>query len=117
MALFGGSKSNVSNIVETQNAGFSEIAGPAVAIQGEGNAVTLTDQGALAVAQSIVDRALEQVELAGARTAQTVSQSVAAVAEAGRAETENITRDALRYATYAAVAIAALYALGRIFGK
>lgn len=119
MALFGGSKSNVTNLTETQNTGFSEIGGPAVAVQGEGNTIALqqTDLGAIRSAQAIAERSLEQVELAGGRTAETVSEAVRAVAESGRAETENITREALRYGAYAALGLGLFWMVARVWGK
>ena len=90
MGLFSSSKSSTTNITETQNVGFSEIGGPAVAIQGEGNTVQLTDQGALAVAQSIAEDSFDQVEIAGRNAVQSIGQAVEAVAESNREESENL---------------------------
>ena len=90
MGLFSSSRSSTTNQIRTQNAGFSEIGGPAVAIQGPGNRVTLTDQGALDLASDIASGAFEQVELAGSRAGRAVSDAVEAVAESNREETENV---------------------------
>ena len=102
MGLFSSSKSKSSSKTyvntTTQNAGFSEVAGPAISSQGEGNSIAgngnigfrgnsnninVLDGGAIA-------RAFDFAENANTAAQGSVRESVAAVTESARAETENI---------------------------
>ncbi len=90
MGLFGGSKSYTSVDTRTQNVGFSDIGGPALALQGSGNTIMLTDQGALKVAGDIAAQAFGSIDMASKRAAAGIAQAVEAVAESNREESENI---------------------------
>lgn len=100
---FFDSKSTVENRTRTQNAGFSEIGGDAFAL-GDGNSLTLTDQGALDVANNIATQSLRQVELAGQNSVDTVGQAVEAVAESAREESENLVGNFKTVAIMAVIA-------------
>lgn len=87
---FFDSKSTTTNETTTQNTGFSDIGGSAVAIQGTGNRVQFTDQGALKLAGQIADRSFNQVELSNKSAFQGIAQAVDAVSTAAAEESENI---------------------------
>lgn len=110
MGLFSSSKS--SSTTNAQEAGFSEIGGNALAIQGSGNTVRLTDQGALRAAENIARESLRQVELAGTNTVASVSEAVKAVSESSRQETENIVLNATKWGAFALIAWAGFKAFG-----
>lgn len=102
MGLFSSkSKSTTTNYTTTQNAGFSEIGGSALALQGSNNAVSFSDQGAIQAATDIATQSLRQVELAGSNTRATVGEAVKAVTESARAETENIVLTAVKWGAIA----------------
>lgn len=90
MGLFGGSKSYTTVDTRTQNVGFSDIGGPALALQGSGNTIMLTDQGALKVAGDIVAQAFASMDMSSKQAAAGVAQAVEAVAESARDESENL---------------------------
>ncbi len=90
MGLFSSSKSSTSNITTTQNTGFSDVSGPAIAIQGEGNTLNLTDQGALDVASRIAEQSFDAIDVSQANAAEAIGQAVEAVAESAREESENL---------------------------
>ena len=90
MGLFSSSKSSTTNLTTTQNTGFSDVTGQALALQGEGNVVNLTDQGALKVANDIAAQAFDQVDLVNSRASSSIAQAVEAVAESAREESENL---------------------------
>jgi len=88
------SESRTTNTTRTQNAAFSELSGSnAVAIEGEGNTISLSDFGAIGAARDIASQAFDQVELSGKSAAETVSRAVAAVSESNREESENIVNN------------------------
>lgn len=119
------------------NQGFSEIGGAATSINlnitgkqkvGKGGSlvptVNLTDHGALATAQGIVQSALAQLESFGATVGQAISGANAnagaaqagalgLATEAGRSETENVTLNAIKWGALALVA----YFIARSFWK
>jgi len=112
MGLFSGSKrSSTTNTTTAQEAGFSEVSGNAIALQGSGNTVSLTDYGALAAASEIASESLRQVELAGSNARSTVGDAVRAVSESARSETENIVIQGARWAAIVGIAVAAAWGL------
>lgn len=109
------SESNSRTDTTTQNAAFSEIGGAATSLNvkaGKRSVVQALDGGAVAGAldltRATTDAALRQVELAGSRSADLVRESVAAVAEGARSETENVSLTAIKWGALAAVALAAV---------
>lgn len=112
MGLFSSSKSSTTNLTETQNTGFSDISGQALALQGEGNVVTFTDQGAVKFAGQVADRSFDAIEQSAKLSADSVSEAVSAVAESAREESENIIGN---FKTLAIVGIIAYAAVS--FGK
>lgn len=94
----------------TQNAGFSEVSGIAQSLnltfgkKSKGNAVTLTDGGAVARAFDFGSAALKQVEVAGAQSGANIERAIAALAESSRGETENIGVTAIKWAAFAGIA-------------
>lgn len=117
MGLFGGDSTSVTApTTTTQNAGFSEVSGPAVAIQGEGNRVSVTDQGAIDAARDIATRSLTSVERAGANQAAVVKDAIASAAESSREGVENIAVTGIKYGALALGVYAALVAV-RSFAK
>jgi len=119
--FFGGggkeSRTTTTNTTIAQEAGFSEISGQALSVQGDSNQVTLSDFGAISAARDIASESLRQVELAGSNTASTVSKAVQAVAESSRAETENIVIQGAKWAALAVMVFAAAWALKGFAGK
>ena len=114
MGIFGGSKSYTTVDTRTQNVGFSEIGGPAIALQGSGNSIMLTDQGALQVAGDIAAQAFDQVELAGKNAVAAVSQAVEAVAESSREESENLVGNVKTVAILGVIAWAVVQFVKRV---
>lgn len=119
MGIFD-SKSTTSSRTTTQNAAFSEIGGSASSlnldVQGGKKGTTTTnvnvlDGGAIGQAFTFAagaqSEALKQVELAGSRAAGMAKESLAAVSENARSETENVTLTAIKWGAVAAVALAA----------
>lgn len=102
------SKSTTNVSTTTQNAGFSEIGGNAVAVQGSGNNIQLLDQGAVEKAFSFAESVSS---LANASTKGIVEQSIAAVADSRKTESENISGKAITYFAYAAIAGAIAWAI------
>ncbi len=110
------SDSEVTNRTETQNAGFSEIRGPALALHGTGNLLEFTDAGAIEAGREVALAGLEQVELAGQRTSRTVGRAVEAVSESAREETENLVGDMKTVAVYAIVGYLAAVVIRQWWG-
>lgn len=128
-----GSSSRASSSQVSQGQGFSEIAGPATAINlnisaGKKSSVNpiinLTDQGAVRAAQGIAERSVQQVETLGVGLADLIgqafsasqaatSQAIGAAVESQRGEVENL---GLAVAKWGALA-AAVYFAARAFGK
>lgn len=114
MGLFSSSKSrsSVTNNTTTQNAGFSEIAGPAASNQGKdtnnitgngnigfrgnSNTVNVLDGGA-------IEKAFSFAENANVSAAGSVREAVASVTESARAETENIANQIKTVVIYGVV--------------
>lgn len=125
MAALGGffgsggkeSRTTTTNTTISQEAGFSEISGQALSVQGEGNQISLSDFGAINAGLEIARESLRQVELAGSNTANTVGQAVQAVSESARAETENIVIQGAKWAALAVMVFAAAWALKGFAGK
>lgn len=113
MGLLSGGNSSSSSKKETttQNTGFSEISGQALAIQGSGNAVNFLDQGAIAGAFDFAKDALKFSETVNAQGAGLVSSAVGAVADSRKSESENISGKAITYISYAGIAFAAAWAI------
>lgn len=114
MGLFSKSKSSSSSKVytTTQNAGFSEVAGPAasnqgsdtnnitgdgnIGFRGNGNTVSVLDGGA-------IDRAFGFAENAMNTASGNVRESIEAVTDAARAETESVANQIKTALIYAVV--------------
>lgn len=124
---FFDSKSTTRNETVSQNAGFSEVSGPAVSVNVKGGGkksstpttVNLLDGGAIAKSYEFAEAAMtssaRQVELAGAGARDLVKESIAAVSENARSETENVSILALKWGALAFIAYAALRAFGKGF--
>jgi hypothetical protein len=121
MGLFS-SKSSTQTETTSQNAGFSEIGGSATSINlnlkdNRSGTVNVLDGGAITKAFDFAgaaqSQALKQVELAGAQSAALVKESIAAVSESARNETENVTLAAVKWGALALIAWAVAGALRR----
>ena len=121
MRLFD-SSSSARTDTTTQNAAFSEIGGAATSLNikaggGKKSHTTINalDGGAIAAsfdfAKGAQTEALKQVELAGAGARALVKESIAAVSENARTESENVTITIVKWGVVAVVA----YALFRAF--
>lgn len=112
----------------SQNAGFSEVAGPAVSLNltgggknsSQATTVNMLDGGAVAgafqFAGDALERSLRQVEVSGSNTASIVGNAVQKVAESARSETENVLLQGGKWLVIAVVAVAGFYALGKMKG-
>lgn len=114
MGLFSSSKSRSSSTVNTttQNAGFSEVAGPAasnqgsntnnvtgtgnIGFRGNSNSINVLDGGA-------IERAFDFAENANTAAAGSVRESIAAVTDAARTETESVANQIKTALIYAVV--------------
>lgn len=101
MGLFSSSKSKTSKITNTQNAGFSEVTGPALNIQGDSNAVSVLDGGAIAQSFDFAKESLDFSESAVNAVSSGAKESIKAITETARQETENITIQAMKFGLYA----------------
>ena len=111
MGLFGGG--NSSSSTSTQSSGFSQIGGPALQVQGSGNNVRFIDPGALKAATNIALASLQQVEVAGQNSSNTVSQAVGAVSQAAQGQTNTLIDTALKWAAIVALGYFAFHAFGK----
>lgn len=128
MGLFSSSKSKSkkTNITNTQNTGFSEVSGSASAIQGTGNRISADQMGVDGNQSSVIkgsrnqvnyldggaiERAFKFAETASGQAAATVSESVAAVNESARAETENVANQIKTAVIYLGMAFAGYKAI------
>lgn len=124
MALFGGSKSTSLSETTTQNAGFSDLtSSTAVNLQGDSNTVTVTDQGAVKsafdFASGVTMESGKLLRDMSSATAQTVSESIKSVTEAGRTESENLIANIQKFAIYgiAAWAVVKIATSSGVFKK
>ncbi len=113
MGLFGGGNSSSTTRTTTQDAGFSQVSGPALALQGTGNNIQFVDQGAIKAATTIATQALGNVEIAGQQASQTTSQAVAAVSQAAAGQTDTLITTGLKWAAIIAIAYFAFKAFGK----
>lgn len=102
------SSSKTSVTTTTQNSGFSEIAGNAVAVQGSGNNISMLDGGAIEKAFSFAESVSSSANNA---TKGIVEQSIAAVADSRKTESENVSGKAVTYFAYVAIAAAVAWAV------
>lgn len=120
MGLFGGGNSKSYSTTETQTSGFSEVTGEVANIQGDSNAVTLTDQGAienaLKFAGETVDRSLGSVEVASNQATARASEAIAAVSESARGEVQDLGREAIKWGVFGVLGYGAFQAIGKIWG-
>lgn len=111
----------------SQNAGFSEIAGPATSLnvnagggKSSSTVINALDGGAIAAsfgfAGDALEKSLRQVEMAGSNTASLVGNAIKSVAESARSETENVLIQGGKWVVIAVIAVAGFYALGKMKG-
>ena len=103
MSLFGGGKkSSTTTTVNTQNAGFSEVAGSAVAVQGSNNTITPTDFQAVGRSFDFADNVIGSVEQLGsqfaANTQKVTDSAIRGIQEANKSETRGLLTDAAFWA-------------------
>ena len=119
MSFFGGSNksSTTTNVTTTTaNSSFSEVAGPANAIQGSNNTVNQLDGGAikdaLAFAANAGAGANQFAESVNSAAMNQTAAALDAVAASRKAESENITSKLITYGSYVAIALAVAHAFG-----
>lgn len=110
----------------SQNAGFSEIAGPAtsVILKGGGKKSTTTVNmldggavsGAFQFAGDALERSLRQVEVIGNQSSGAIGNAIGALKESVRSETENVMLQGGKWLVVAVVAVAGFVALGKMKG-
>lgn len=106
MGLFGGG--NSSSSTTAQSGGFSQINGSALQLQGSNNRVMLSDQGAIAAAQSIAGEALNQVQLAGQNQSNTAAAAIQSIASASQGQAQSVLLEAIKWGAIVAVGFFAL---------
>lgn len=104
MGLFGGGNSSSSTTTTSQSSGFSQITGPALALQGTGNQITFTDQGALKVAENIAGEALSSAQLAGQNQTNAFTQAISAIQQASQGQAQSIALTAIKWGGLALLA-------------
>lgn len=110
----------------SQNAGFSEIAGPAQSLNVTGGGkkstqvIQMLDGGAVAgafqFAGDALERSLRQVEVAGSQASSAIGSAIGAVKESARSETENVFLQGGKWLVIGLVAVAGFFALGKMKG-
>lgn len=110
----------------SQNAGFSEIAGPAQSLNVTGGGkkstqvIQMLDGGAVAgafqFAGDALERSLRQVEVAGSQASSAIGSAIGAVKESARSETENVFLQGGKWLVIGLVAVAGFWTLGKLRG-
>lgn len=110
----------------SQNAGFSEVAGPAQSLNVTGGGkksaqvINVLDGGAVAgafqFAGDALERSLRQVEVAGTQASSAIGSAIGAVKESARSETENVFLQGGKWLVIGLVAVAGFWTLGKLRG-
>ena len=108
MGLFGGGNSSSSTRTTTQSTGFSQVSGPALAMQGTGNTVSFIDPGALTAAQNIAGEALNANQLATNNASSIVSQAMQSVQAASQSQTQSLMSEGMKWGAIVALAYIAM---------
>lgn len=109
MGLWSTSKSSSSSLTNTQNTAFSDLSDSvALSLMGSGHTVSVLDGGAINrafdFAQNANSSSLDLVKTINASTTRTLADSISAVSESARSESENVVLQLQRTAFYALLA-------------
>lgn len=109
MGLWSTSKSASSTLTNTQNTAFSDLNDSvAMSLMGSGHTVSVLDGGAIKgafdFAQASNNASLDLVKNINASTSRTLAESISAVSESARSESENVVLQLQRTAFYALLA-------------
>jgi single-stranded DNA-specific DHH superfamily exonuclease len=112
MSLFGGSKSKTEVQNEQNHIAETDLSDNAAIVNtnGSGNTVTLTDSGA-------VESAFKFAQDISETTGNTVKESIAAVTESARSETENIFINLQQFALYGGLIAGFVLSVRAIFKR
>jgi hypothetical protein len=117
--ILGSSAKTTSNPT-SQNAAFSEIAGPANSLnlnltsgKSSSNVINALDGGAINSAFGFAGESLRQVELAGERASAQISAAMSAVSENARSDSGNFGQQAIKWGAIVAVVVAFAWAVRR----